>query len=152
MKLKTAMRRPKKAITDLDYVESVLRKAAIGVLSLCKDNQPYAIPVNFCYEHDRIYIHCAQEGQKTSYIQANPRVCFSILHPVDFSEVECGGAVNYESVLCFGTATFSKTSSPDVLLTLGEKYDTCSEVTEEQCQETAMIVIEIEEVSAKRGY
>lgn len=152
MKLKTAMRRLKKTITDMDYVESIMREAPVGILSLCKDNEPYAIPVNFYYAHGKIYIHCAQEGRKVSYIQANPQVCFSILHPVELSEAECGGAVNYESVLCFGTATFSESSSLEVLSNLGRKYDTCSEITEEQCQKTAMIVMEIDEVSAKKGY
>jgi len=151
MKLNTEMRRPKKAITDLAHVESILKGAPVGVLSLCKDNAPYAVPMNFYYENGKIYVHCAKEGQKISYIQANPRVCFSILHPVEGPEEECGGAVNYESVLCFGKAAFSETSSPEVLSKLGRKYNTCSEITKEECQKTATIEIEIDEVSAKRG-
>ncbi len=144
-----------KAITDLAHVESILKEAPVGVLSLCKDSTPYAIPMIFYYENGKIYLHCAKEGKKVSYIQANSRVCFSILHPMeDLEEGECGGAVDYESVLCFGKATFSETSSLEILSKLSTKYnryDRCSEITEEVYQRTAMIEIEIDEVSAKKG-
>jgi len=152
MKLKTEMRRSDKVILDLEYVESILREAPVGVLSLCKDTNPYSIPVNFYYDNGRIFIHCAKEGQKIVYVKANPYVCFLVVHPVDIVETECGGAMNYESVLCFGKAVFSETSSREVLEKFDKKYGECSEITEEKCQKTAIIQIEVDEVSAKRGY
>lgn len=152
MKLKTEMRRSDKIMLDLEYIESILREAPVGILSLCRENEPYCIPVNFCYKDGRIYIHCAKEGQKVIYVKANPHVCFLVVNPVDVAETECGSAMNYESVLCFGRALFSETSSREVLVELGRKYGECSEITEKECQETAMIQIDVDEVSAKRGY
>ncbi len=152
MNLKTEMRRAEKAITDLDYIKSIMEKAPFGILSLCKEGLPYALPVNFYYGDGTLYIHCAKEGQKVQYIQANPQVCFLIVHPTDVSETECSSAMNYESILCFGRAVFSETSSIDVLEKLGAKYNECSEITEVDCQETAIIAVHIDEVSAKRGY
>lgn len=152
MRLKTEMRRSDKAILDADHVDSLLKEALIGVLSLCKNDIPYSIPVNFYYENGTIYIHCAKEGQKVACIKANPRACFLVVQPVTVPETECHGAMNYESVLCFGKATFSETSTYEVLSKLGKKYGVCSEITEENMKKTAMIQIEIDEVSAKRGY
>jgi nitroimidazol reductase NimA-like FMN-containing flavoprotein (pyridoxamine 5'-phosphate oxidase superfamily) len=152
MKLKTDMRRSEKMISDVNQIESILREALLGVLTLCRNDIPYSIPVNFYYENGSIYIHCAKEGQKVVYVKANPQACFVVVYPVAIEEQECHGAMNYESVLCFGRAEFSETSSHEILSKLGRKYGTCSEVTDEECKKTALIVIRIEEVSAKRGY
>lgn len=152
MYVRSDMRRSAKAITDLGYIESILELTPVGVLSMCMKDAPYSIPVNFYYCNERIYIHCAKEGEKLSYLKANPRVCFLVVSPVDVPVEECHGAMNYESVLCFGEAAYSDSSPRDILVRLGEKYGTCSEVTEEDCQRTAMITIAVEQVSAKRGY
>ena len=152
MKLKTDMRRSEKMISDVSKIETILKEALLGVLTLCRNDIPYSIPVNFYYENGSIYIHCAKEGQKVLYVKANPQACFLVVHPVDIEEQDCGGAMNYESVLSFGRAEFSETSSREILLKLGRKYGTCSEVTDEECKKTALITVSIEEVSAKRGY
>lgn len=151
MKLKTEMRRQDRQITDFAHVETVLKEAPFGILSMCRDDSPYSIPVNFYYEKGKIYIHCAKTGQKVQYVQENPSVCFLVMHAVDSPEKECAGAVNYESVLCFGKASFSETSTREILLAIGGKYQVCEDVTEEDCQNTAVIEVEIEEVSAKQG-
>jgi nitroimidazol reductase NimA-like FMN-containing flavoprotein (pyridoxamine 5'-phosphate oxidase superfamily) len=152
MYVKSDMRRSSKAITDADHIKSILETAPVGVLSLCKENTPYCIPVNFYFCNETVYIHCAKEGEKLSYLRANPQVCFLVVTPVDVPDEECHGAMNYESVLCFGRAVFTDMSPRDILERLGEKYGTCSGVTEEDCQRTAMITISVEQVSAKRGY
>ena len=152
MNLRTEMRRSDKAILDFKHVVSILKSATVGVLTMCKDNTPYSIPVNFYYEDDTIYIHCAQEGQKITYVKANPHVCFLVVHPVSVEGTDCHGAMNYESVLCFGKAAYFETSEYEILSKLGKKYGTCSEITEEDVKKTAVIQIDIDEVSAKRGY
>lgn len=152
MNLQSEMRRSDKAISDPHYVESILKKAPVGILCMCKNDTPYSIPVNFYYENDHIYIHCAKEGQKVLYIKANPHVCFLVVHPVDVEEAECEGAMNYESILCFGTASFFGTSSYEVLANLGKKYGACSNITEKERQKTAIIQIKVDKVSAKKGY
>ena len=152
MLLKNEMRRHEKAISDLGYIETVLKDAPVGILSLCDKGEPYSIPVNFYYEQGKIFIHCAKEGRKVDILSDNPQVCFLIVHPVDVEEKECGGAMNYESILCSGRATFSETSSHEELSKLGSKYYECATVTQEDCQKTAMIRIDMERVSAKRGY
>jgi hypothetical protein len=152
MKIKNDMRRYEKAISDLAYIETILQEAPVGILSLSDGGTPYSIPVNFYYEQGTILLHCAKEGRKVRILQDNPRVCFLIVHPVDVEEKECGGAMNYESILCSGKAQFSKISNREDLTKLGEKYYECTTITEEDLQKTAMITIIIEEISAKRGY
>ena len=152
MILKNEMRRQEKAIQDLAYIETILQRAPVGIFSLSDGNVPYSIPVNFYYEEGTIFIHCAKEGRKVRIIGDNPQVCFLVVYPVEVEETECGGAMNYESVLCSGRARFYDTSRHDDLVKLGGKYYECTTVTEEDCQKTAMIKIAIENISAKRGY
>jgi nitroimidazol reductase NimA-like FMN-containing flavoprotein (pyridoxamine 5'-phosphate oxidase superfamily) len=152
MNLITDIRRSDKAICNVGHIESILKEAPVGILSLCKDGTPYSIPVNFFYEDGTIVIHCAKEGRKITYVRENPHVCFLVLCEVDVEETECHGAMNYESVLCSGKAVFHETSTRDVLSKLSTKYGECSTITEDDCQKTALIVVDVDTVSGKRGY
>jgi nitroimidazol reductase NimA-like FMN-containing flavoprotein (pyridoxamine 5'-phosphate oxidase superfamily) len=70
------------------------------------------VPVNFGYDGERIWIHCAEEGHKLDLLAADPRVCFEAC--VDVRIVpgkECGWGARFRSVVGFGTA--SLVSDPD---------------------------------------
>jgi nitroimidazol reductase NimA-like FMN-containing flavoprotein (pyridoxamine 5'-phosphate oxidase superfamily) len=68
-----------------------------------KDNVPYITPVNYAYDGDAIYIHCALQGRKLSNIKDNPVVCFEISAPGNLrdSHKACGFSINYWSILIF---------------------------------------------------
>ena len=63
---------------SIDECMVLLSSARYGRLGLCKDNQPYVIPMSYVYHDGKIYLHSGGKGKKILYVTANPRVCFQI--------------------------------------------------------------------------
>ncbi len=100
------MRRKDKEIQDRDLIEQIMAKAQVCRLGLCKDNEPYVVPVSFGYDGSFIYFHTAREGMKLDYLAANNRVCFELEHDVRVvadPEDACGWSFAFHSVIGFGT-------------------------------------------------
>lgn len=100
------MRRKDKEITDRDRINSIITKAQVCRLALCKGDTPYIIPVSFGYDQKALYFHTsAENGMKNDYIQANNHVCFEMEHGVQVLENEkspCGWSFSFQSVVGFG--------------------------------------------------
>jgi nitroimidazol reductase NimA-like FMN-containing flavoprotein (pyridoxamine 5'-phosphate oxidase superfamily) len=94
------MRRSEREI-EITETKELLRNGEYGVLSTASiANQPYGIPLNYCYLNEDIYFHCATEGRKLKNIEENKNVSFCVvgkteIFPETFSE-------KYESVIVFG--------------------------------------------------
>lgn len=96
------MRRKDKALS-LEESKEILRKYDVGTLSTVdEEGQPYGIPVNYVYNGDKIYFHCALEGYKLDNIKANYKVCFSVYGGNDI--IPQRFTTTYESVVVFGKA------------------------------------------------
>lgn len=61
-----------------EEISALLEKAPYGHLALCREGQPYVIPLNYVYHAGRIYFHSGRKGRKIDYLQANNRVCFQV--------------------------------------------------------------------------
>ena len=70
------MRRTDKEITDRVTINHILDEAPVLHLALVDGDWPYLVPVNFGYQDDAIYIHCAREGKKLELVRKNNRVSF----------------------------------------------------------------------------
>jgi nitroimidazol reductase NimA-like FMN-containing flavoprotein (pyridoxamine 5'-phosphate oxidase superfamily) len=93
-------------VTDRAAIDDVLRRADVLHLAMAGEGGPYVVPVNFGYDGERIWVHCAEEGRKLDLIAADPRVCFEAC--VDVRIVpgkQCGWGARFRSVVGFGTAT-----------------------------------------------
>lgn len=79
----------------------LLDTGEFGTLSMCGTNgYGYGIPISYVTENGSIYFHCAPEGYKLMCLQANNRVCFTV---VGRTHVISGGfTTEYESVMVFG--------------------------------------------------
>jgi nitroimidazol reductase NimA-like FMN-containing flavoprotein (pyridoxamine 5'-phosphate oxidase superfamily) len=77
-------------------------------MALCKDGQPYVIPLNFGYDGKYLYFHSADEGNKIEIIRQNNRIGFEfdILHEIITEEMPCEWGTRYESVVGTGVAEF----------------------------------------------
>ena len=72
------MRIKGRAISD-DAAKALLQSERRGVLAVIGDNgYPYAVPVNFYYDGEKIYFHGARAGHKFDAIAACDRVCFTV--------------------------------------------------------------------------
>lgn len=70
------VKRKEREITDSDELKRVLAQTKYITVALCKDNQPYLVALSHGYDKERncLYFHCAVEGKKLVYAEANPTV------------------------------------------------------------------------------
>ena len=152
----TSMRRKEKEITDIDEIESIIRKADVCRLGLAVDNTPYVVPVNYGYEDRSLYIHCAKEGRKIDMIKQNNNVCFQL--DVDTvvtgrDKPPCQWSSSYRSVIGYGEAFFiedfhQKKQALDIIM---KHYSpkTSFEYREEAIEKVAVIKIIIRHLTGK---
>src|SRR4030042_5421966 len=72
------MRRKEKEIAEREVLEKILHKAPVCHLAMSDQDQPYVVPLNFGYNDNALYFHCAQEGKKLDILRKNNRVCFEV--------------------------------------------------------------------------
>ncbi len=105
------MRRKDKEISDPQEVEAILRGASVLHLGLCRDDEPYVVPVSYGYAEGKIYLHGGPGGLKFEMMKAHPRISFGVETGVELvpSADPCDWSVRYRSVIGFGTARFLET-------------------------------------------
>ena len=94
------MRRSKQ-ILSRETAEKILREGDFGVLALAGDDgYPYAVPINYAVEGNKIYFHSAKTGHKLDAIKNNDKVSFCV---VDRHEVIAEEFTTYfSSAIAFG--------------------------------------------------
>jgi nitroimidazol reductase NimA-like FMN-containing flavoprotein (pyridoxamine 5'-phosphate oxidase superfamily) len=100
------MRRHDREIKERSEIDRIIEQARVCRLGLCRENQPYVVPVSFGYDGTCLYFHSAREGMKIDYLSANNRVCFEVEHEVKVLEDEtraCNWAQSFYSAIGFGT-------------------------------------------------
>jgi uncharacterized protein len=70
------VRRKEREITDKEEMKQVLKSTKYVTVALCMDNEPYLVALSHGYDQTQncLYFHCAPEGKKIIYAQANPEV------------------------------------------------------------------------------
>lgn len=115
------MRRSDKALSNAAALE-ILNKGEYGVMSTVDDGgQPYGVPLNYAFEDNCLYFHCALEGHKLDNLLLNEKVSFCVVGrtkvvPVEFTS-------EYESVIVTGRAEVVYGEEKyKALVSLVEKY------------------------------
>lgn len=104
------MRRSDREITDFKEIHAIFLRCQTATLSMCCQNKPYAVPMNFgiCEEDGTlvVYFHCAKVGKKLSYLKENPAVCISCgrVLMIEDGPAACDMTAKYESAIGFGNA------------------------------------------------
>lgn len=142
-----------------EQVDELLTRTEDCVLAMQgSDGFPYAVPMNFVYTNDKIYMHGLPKGQKIENIEMNSKVCVEVHEMIGLLDenvdAACDVNVKYESVIILGYAkiikdTFLKT---EVLNKIVKKYTPqFSEVVlpEKMINGTAVIEVEIKECTGK---
>lgn len=141
-----------------DGIWSLLDRAEVGQLATVgKDGKPYAVPVCYVFEGERIYFHCGLDGKKLDNIKANPSVCFSVYEVlgqgVD-ADKPCDSWTHYRSVLATGTAHIIEDRDEKMrsLRILSEKLakGPVGEIEAGSLDRTCVVEILIEEISGKK--
>lgn len=95
------LRRKRQALSE-DDCTSILKKGTSGVLALDGDNDyPYAVPISYVYDGEKLYFHCAKSGHKIDAVKKNPRASFCVIDqdlvvPEEYTSY-------FRSVIVFGT-------------------------------------------------
>lgn len=94
------MRRKKQALS-LECCERILKKGTSGVLALeGEEGYPYAVPLSYFYEEQKIFFHCARNGYKIEAIKRNEKASFCV---IDQDQVVPEEYTTYfRSVIVFG--------------------------------------------------
>lgn len=103
------MRRQDRQLKTRDEIDGILMKGKFVVLSLCQDNEPYIVTLNYGYDqsHNCLYLHCANEGLKLDFITRNPLVCGTVIIDKGYIDNECGH--EYETAVLRGKVQFINT-------------------------------------------
>lgn len=138
-----------------EAAEDIMRSGSHGVLALEGDDQyPYAVPLNYAYDGDRVWFHCALEGHKLDALARNPRVSFCVVTADDVHSE--GFTTRYASAIAFGQARLAVNDDEKRhgLQLLANKYcyqipERHQKVIEGNLARTCVFLLEVEHLSAK---
>ena len=70
------VRRKDREITDCEELRQVLKSTKYVTVALCMENEPYLVSLSHGYDQAKncLYFHCAPEGKKLEFPNANSRV------------------------------------------------------------------------------
>lgn len=116
------VRRKDREIPEAEARE-LLGKGSYGVLSTVNaDGYPYGIPLNYVFDGEKIYFHCAKlSGEKLRAFERLSKVCFTVVGDVETLPEKF--STKYESAVVFGRIAKSADAHPG-LQKLIAKYST----------------------------
>jgi nitroimidazol reductase NimA-like FMN-containing flavoprotein (pyridoxamine 5'-phosphate oxidase superfamily) len=70
------VKRKDREITDPEEMRQVLKTTKYVTIALCRNDEPYLVSLSHGYDSERhcIYFHCAPEGKKLVFAEANNHV------------------------------------------------------------------------------
>ena len=150
------MRRKNQLLPD-EMCSSILKKAHTGTLALIdEDNFPYALPINYAFEKDTLYFHCALEGHKLQAIRHCNKASFCVIDKDEIVPEKFTTA--YRSVIVFGEIQIVEEVSTKrkALELLGRKYSPGLEQSLQKeinraFDRTCVIELKIEQMTGKQG-
>lgn len=94
------MRRHKQALSQ-EACRAVLDRGSSGVLALSGDDgYPYALPISYLFDGEKLYFHCAKTGHKIDAIRRCGKASFCVID--QDKVVPERYTTHYRSVIAFG--------------------------------------------------
>jgi nitroimidazol reductase NimA-like FMN-containing flavoprotein (pyridoxamine 5'-phosphate oxidase superfamily) len=146
-------RRPKQVVSDQERLRAMLDEAQYGFLGMCREGEPYVVPVAFAREGDTVFLHSARAGKKVAFLQANGRVCLTALPRAPRFVFERDN-FSYDSVIVYGEAEFIEdlAAKRQAYVALNRKYKGTTDAPGDTCiSRSAIIAIRIRQVTGKRS-
>lgn len=73
------MRRKKQALSSGE-IDKILSRGTSGVLALSGDDgYPYAVPISYAYDGEKLYFHSAKAGHKLDAVRRNSKASFCVI-------------------------------------------------------------------------
>ena len=151
------MRRHRQELSP-DACREVLERGTSGVLALAGDKgYPYAVPLSYALDGDRLIFHSAREGHKIDAIARCPKASFCVIgkddiHPEEFTTY-------FRSVIAFGRVRViededAKRATAELLVRRyapGLSDDACDAEIERFWRQLCMLELQIEHLSGKEA-
>ena len=72
--------RRKRQLLSREDCDRILAEGTSGVLALSGDEDyPYAVPISYVYDREKIFFHSAKSGHKLDAINRNPKASFCVI-------------------------------------------------------------------------
>ncbi len=150
------VRRKEREITDDKEMQQILKKTKYVTIALCMNNEPYLVALNHGYDQDKncLYFHCAPEGKKLIYAQANPNVWgqavlnFGVTDECDYAYT----SVHFQGTISLISDSAEKRHALEVIVrqvTLNPESK-LAKIKPEKIDKTTMFKIEITYISGKK--
>jgi nitroimidazol reductase NimA-like FMN-containing flavoprotein (pyridoxamine 5'-phosphate oxidase superfamily) len=157
----TIRRHPERGVSE--RAAAILTEAHVAHVAFVEEGQPFVIPMGYHFDPttpDRLYVHGGMDSRVMRVLASGAAVSVGVtlVDGLVYSRTAFNHSMNYRSVVCFGRGGL--VTDPEVQLrlyrqmvsryfpgrTAGRDY---SEPTGAQLEATALVAIEIEELSAK---
>ncbi len=150
-----AMRRAQQQLTE-SQTATILEEGSYGILAcLGDDSYPYAIPLNYVYLDEKLYMHSAKHGHKVDAITNHQKVSFTVVGQDQIVSKEY--TTYYSSVIAFGKARQAEgdeymrafTALVDTYASDQPKQERTEQISD--CTQAIIIAIDIEHLSGKQA-
>jgi hypothetical protein len=137
-------------------IDSIIDRAEVCRMALADGDQPYMVTLNFGYENDALYFHCALEGRKIDIIRRNSKACVSFDADTEMvtEEKACGWTMRYKSVVGFGRASLIEghEAKKEALAVIMRHYsDRAFTFQDAAVRKTMVIKVELERLTGKES-
>ncbi len=154
-------RHPDRAVPS--EASNILAQGTVAHVGFVQDGQPYVIPFTYHYDPaqpQRLYLHGSTASRTLLHLAAGAPVCVSVtlVEGLVYSRTAMNHSINYRSAVCFGRAHLLESEQEKRVVfeamigryfegrTAGRDYEA---PTLEHLNATALVEVEIEEMSAK---
>lgn len=151
------MRRKNQILSQEESI-AILQNGTTGTLAvLGDDDYPYAVPINYFYENNKIYFHGAKAGHKIDAIKKHNKVSFCVVAQDDIITEKF--TTYFKSVIAFGTARIIEDDAEKrnaiekltVKFTPDQTEQKRSEAIEKEFPALGMVEITIEHMTGKQA-
>ena len=151
------MRRKNQILSQEESI-AILQNGTTGTLAvLGDDDYPYAVPINYFYEDNKIYFHGAKAGHKIDAIKKHNKVSFCVVAQDDIITEKF--TTYFKSVIAFGTARIIEDDAEKrhaiekltVKFTPDQTEQKRSEAIEKEFPALGMVEITIEHMTGKQA-
>ena len=154
----TLKRLPKRGHYDRETINEILDEGFICHVGFVVNGQPFVIPTGYARVDDKLFIHGSQASRMLKTLAQGLDVCVTVtlVDGLVLARSAFHHSINYRSVVVFGKARLvvDRDDKIAALLALSEhfikgRWDDVREPSEPELKATSVLVLKLEEASAK---
>ena len=151
-------RLPKRAVYDKAQVHAILDEGFFCHVGFTVDDQPYVIPTGYVRAGEKLYIHGSAASRMLRTLDQGIKVCVTVtlVDGLVLARSSFHHSVNYRSVVVLGTAqlVLDRDEKMDALRRFTNhivpgRWDEARVPNDQELKATSVLVLPMEEVSAK---